>query len=65
VKKFGYAMAEKIRLYGEEFDVLSDPFLTTEGIAIHVRSRRTSELRVLTLPATLLAKGMPDVHPAS
>ena len=54
IKKFGYAMSQKIRIYGEEFEVLSDPFASDEGIAIHVRSRRTSQTRVLLLPATVI-----------
>jgi hypothetical protein len=53
IKKFGYAMSQKIRIYGEEFEVLSDPFASDGGIAIHVRSRRTSQTRVLQLPATV------------
>lgn len=57
IKKFGYAASQKIRIYGEEFEVLSDPFPHADGIAIHVRSRRTSEMRVLTLPATLVPRG--------
>ena len=54
IKKFGYAISEKIRTYGEEFEVLSDPFASDGGIAIHVRSRRTSQTRVLLLPATVI-----------
>jgi hypothetical protein len=54
IKKFGYAMSQKIRIYGEEFEVLSDPFACDGGIAIHVRSRRTEQTRVLQLPATVI-----------
>lgn len=42
IKRFGYAISQNIRIYGEEFEVLSDPFRSTSGIAIHVRSKRTS-----------------------
>ena len=56
VKKFGYAASQKIRIYGEEFEVLSDPFWNDEGIAIEVRSYRTSETRVLQLPATVTGR---------
>ena len=56
VKKFGYAASQKIRIYGEEFEVLSDPFLNDEGIAIQVRSYRTAEARVLQLPATVTGR---------
>ena len=56
IKKFGYAISEKIRIYGEEFEILSDPFPRDEGVAIHVRSRRTSQARVLQLPATVIQR---------
>ncbi len=54
IKKFGYGMSQKIRIYGEEFDVLSDPFPNDVGIAIQVRSKRTAQTRVLQLPATVI-----------
>jgi hypothetical protein len=54
VKQFGYAASKKIRIYGEEFDVLSDPFPFDGGIAIEVREKRTSQTRTLQLPATVI-----------
>jgi hypothetical protein len=54
IKNFGYAASQRIRIYGEEFDVLSDPFPSADGIAIQVRSKRTSQTRVLQLPATIV-----------
>ena len=56
IKKFGYAASQKIRIYGEEFEVLSDPFPSDGGIAIQVRSRRTAEARILQLPATVTGR---------
>lgn len=56
IKKFGYAASQKIRIYGEEFEVLSDPFPSDGGIAIQVRSRRTAQSRLLQLPATVLGR---------
>lgn len=56
IKKFGYAASQKIRIYGEEFEVLSDPFPSDGGIAIHVRSRRTAQARLLQLPATVTGR---------
>ena len=54
IKQFGYAVSQEIRIYGEEFDVLSDPFPSDGGVAIHVRSKRTLQSRVLQLPATII-----------
>lgn len=53
IKKFGYAMSQSIRIYGEDFEVLSDPFASDGGIAVQVRSKRTSQTRILHLPATV------------
>jgi len=54
IKRFGYSTSQKIRIYGEEFEVLSDPFPSADGIAIQVQSKRTSEARVLQLPVTIV-----------
>ena len=54
IKKSGYAPSQKIRIYGEEFELLSDPFPNEDGIAIQARSRKTSQIRQLQLPATLI-----------
>lgn len=54
IKQFGYAVSQRIRIYGEEFEVLSDPFPSDGGIAIQVRSKRTQQARVLQLPATII-----------
>lgn len=56
IKHFGYAPSQAIRIYGEDFEVLSDPFPSAEGVAIHVRSKRTSQTRVLQLPATVIQR---------
>jgi hypothetical protein len=35
LKHLGYAISRRIRLYGEEFEVVSDPFPEAGGIAVH------------------------------
>jgi hypothetical protein len=59
VKHLGYAAFGRIRLYGEEFEVVSDPFPEDDGIAVHVKTKANSTVRVLQLPATVVqsAKG--------
>ena len=59
VKHLGYARSRHIRLNGEEFEVVSDPFAEADGIAVHVRTKKDSSIRVLRIPATVLqsAKG--------
>ena len=54
IKKSGYAASQLVRIYGEEFEILSDPFPSEDGVAVQARSRRTSQVRALQLPATLV-----------
>lgn len=54
VKHLGYATSGRVRLYGEEFEVVSDPFPEADGIAVHVTTKKDSKIRVLQLPATVL-----------
>jgi hypothetical protein len=54
VKHLGYAAPGRIRLYGEEFEVVSDPFPEDDGIAVHVKTKSNSTVRVLQLPATVV-----------
>jgi len=59
VKHVGYAISRRIRLYGEEFEVVSDPFPEAGGIAVHVTTKKDLTIRVLQIPAPVLqnAKG--------
>ena len=54
VKRLGYGASQRIRLYGEEFEVISDPFPEAGGIAIHVKTIKGTANRTLQLPATIL-----------
>jgi hypothetical protein len=54
VRHLGYAASGKVRLYGEEFEVVSDPFPEADGIAVQVTTKKDSRIRVLQLPATVL-----------
>lgn len=54
VKHLGYRVAGRVRLYGEEFEVLSDPFPEADGIAVQVKSKSNPTVRVLHLPSTVL-----------
>jgi len=61
VKRLGYGVSQNIRLYGEEFEVISDPFPDAGGIAVNVRTKKSEGIRVVQLPATVLqsVKGRP------
>ena len=57
IKQRGYAQSKVVRIYGEEFEILSDPFPNDAGVAVRARSRRNSQVRALQLPAALLPRG--------
>ncbi len=54
VKRMGYGASARVRLYGEDFEVLSDPFPEADGVAVQVKAQKDSKIRVLQLPATIL-----------
>ena len=56
VKRLGYGASQSIRLYGEEFEVVSDPFPADGGIAVHARSKKGENVRLMQLPATVLQR---------
>lgn len=59
LKALGYAEARRIRIYGQEFDVLSNPFPQGRGIAVKAVLRRTMETRILQLPLPVLQMVQP------
>ena len=54
VKRLGYGSKQTVRLYGEEFEVISDPFPDAGGIAVTVRTKKNDSIRVVQLPSTIL-----------
>ncbi|GAC1432116.1 MAG: hypothetical protein NVS1B11_02990 [Terriglobales bacterium] len=54
VKHLGYEASRCITLYGEEYEILSDPFLEGNGVALRVRSRKDPSVRTIRLPSTLV-----------
>jgi len=50
LKALGYARSNRIRLYGEEYEVLSDPFSRDDGVAVEVATAKERTPRVLKLP---------------
>lgn len=56
IKQRGYSQSHVVRIYGDEFEILSDPFPNENGVAVRARSRRTAQVRALQLPATLIPK---------
>ena len=54
IKDLGYAPFSRVRLYGEEFEILSDPFPKAGGIVVRARSKKDPKICILHLPAMIL-----------
>lgn len=50
LQRMGYAQSKRIRIYGQEFEAVSDPFPNGDGIAIKAFSKRETQARTLQLP---------------
>ena len=50
LQKMGYAESKRIRIYGQDFEALSNPFPNGDGIAIRAFSKRETQERTLQLP---------------
>jgi hypothetical protein len=50
LRRMGYAQSKRIRIYGQEFEAVSNPFPNADGIAIRAFSKRETAERTLQLP---------------
>ena len=50
LRRMGYAQSKRIRIYGQEFEAVSNPFPNGDGIAIRAFSKRETQARTLQLP---------------
>ena len=57
IKRLGYVASRLVRIYGEEFELLSDPFPHADQIAIRAKATTDSRVRILRLPVTIVQAG--------
>ena len=50
----GYAYQNRIRMYGEEFDLTSNPVAEENGFAIEAVSRKSGQRRRLRIPLSIV-----------
>jgi hypothetical protein len=50
----GYARSNRVRLYGQEMKLISDPFPAEDGIAVDVVGTNESTSRRIKLPLSIL-----------
>ena len=54
LKALGYAQSSRIKIYGEEFDLTSNPIADGKGFAIEAISRGSGNARMLRIPLSIL-----------
>lgn len=54
LRELGYARFKRIRIYGQEFEVISNPFPEGSGIAVQALPKKETQARVLQLPLPIL-----------
>jgi len=57
IKHLGYVAFRRVRIYGEEFELLSDPFPERDRIAIRAKAKGDSGVRILRLPVIIVESG--------
>jgi len=54
LKDMGYAQSKHIRIYGQEFVVVSNPFPEGNGIAVRAISKRGASEQTVKIPLPIL-----------
>jgi hypothetical protein len=55
IRRLGYAQNTQVRLYGEIFDIISDPFSVAENVVfIDARERKSGRTRRIRLPLSII-----------
>lgn len=53
IRELGFVTSAHIRIYGQSFEVVSDPFPDGDGVAIRVKTK-AGKVRTLPVPVTVL-----------
>jgi len=62
IMDLGYSSSHHIPMYGERFDIVSDPFPDGNGIAVQVITAKEPKTRKLRLPTSILV-GLKELFP--
>jgi hypothetical protein len=54
LQRLGYSAQQRIRLYGEEFDLVSDPIPEDNGFAVDGISRKSGNVRRVPIPLSIV-----------
>ena len=62
IRELGYKLSGHAKLYGEKFEIVSDPFPEGGGVAVRVVTATNPAIRTLRLPVAILL-GLRDFFP--
>lgn len=62
IKDLGYIAGRRVNLYGDSFEIVSDPFVDDNCVAVRVISKNDPSIRTIRLPVSILV-GMTDLFP--
>ncbi len=62
IKDLGFTPSMHIKMYGERFEIVSDPFDEDDCVAVRATSGNDPEIRTLRLPIAILV-GLADRFP--
>ncbi len=55
IRKLGYIVGKHMSLYGERMELVSDPFVEGDCVAVHAISSSNPTVRTIDLPVSILA----------
>jgi len=62
IMDLGYIAGKRVNLYGEHFEIASDPFVNGDWVAVRVMSENDPTIRTIRLPVSLLV-GLTNLLP--
>lgn len=60
IRELGFKSSTHIKMYGERFELVSDPFVEGEFTSVHAISRGSPQGRAVRLPVSILV-GLKDL----
>lgn len=54
LRDMGFAQSRRIRIYGQDFELVSNPFPEGNGVAVRAVARRETHVRIVKIPIPVL-----------
>jgi hypothetical protein len=62
LRELGYIAGKRMALYGEHFEIASDPFIDGKWVAVRVTTESDPTIQTIRLPVSILV-GLADLLP--